>query len=152
MKAFLLLITLIVLFALVSWVLLTYVLVSDETRIRWTIEKGRKAVQSGSILTFSTLLTDEYQDSSGLDRGMMVSALQTLFQETSNRKVFITRQSITIQGRRAEAEIGFVFQCDGERNRTRNWAMSTNAGDSRIVKIVFLKEEHRWLISRTIHD
>jgi len=150
MKAFFIFISVIVLFAIVSWVLLSFVLVSDEQKIRWVIEKGRHGIQSGSLLTFSHILAADYQDSSGMDRAMLLSTLQSLFHEARNRRLLILKESIRVHENRAEADIEFVLQADLDHSQLSR-ALAGSRNDARSLRVYLTKEGRQWVISRTEH-
>ncbi len=130
--------------------LFTNVFISDETRVLRTIERGRQAVIDGSILTLSGLLTPTYQDSSGMDRSMVLAALRRFFQETANRQVNVHDISVQISGERADVHIEFTLRT-GEKNTASLQSSSLNAV-SYSIRAVLIKEDGNWLIDRTVHE
>lgn len=149
MKPLLFIISLIVIFAVVVWYLLAYVLVSDEQRIRWIIEKGRLGIENGSLFTLSNLLAPDYQDSSGMDRAMVLGSLQQLFQETKNRRLIITKTIVSVHDLEAEAEVTFSFLSDYSGTVQIPKALKDAP---QTIHVVFRKSGRQWLISQTSHD
>ncbi len=150
MKIFFTIVSAVFLFAVIVWVLLTYVLISDETRVRRVIEKGRICVEKGSILPLGGLLSAQYQDAGGADRAMALQALRSLFQDTSERTIYTTSVDVQVDDDRADAIVKYRFQFKGKTNSPRLQQMIDKAAqETQTIHIQFQKEKKTWRIIRT---
>ncbi len=153
MKYFFPIISTLVLLAIVAWFLLTFVLISDKERILKTLEKGRLAVESGSILALSNILAADYVDSSGMDKAMVLRVLQDLFQKTENRQIQFVETSVKVEDNHAEAKVEYVFHTEGTVSDARlNKFLHNKKPQAQTIDVSFIKDGRRWLIVRTAHN
>ena len=68
-----------ILLAVVGFVLYRYVLVSEEKRVRRMVRKGAQAVEDQSVLRCADLVAQDYSDSNGFDKRMLVDAARRMF-------------------------------------------------------------------------
>ncbi len=152
MKSFLIFLTAILFVILTTWVLMTYILISEEERIERTIERGRRAVEKGSIFTLQNLLAANYSDSSGMSREEITGALHNLFRETSERQINIITCHISIDETKqtAQASVKYTFQFQSSSNLMHHY-LSKPSNTTRQVQIHLQKIGGRWKITQTLH-
>lgn len=141
------------LFAVMVWVLLTYILISDETRIQRAIEKGRLCIEEGSILPFGNLLSAQYQDVSGADRAIAMQVLKSLFDETRERKIHLISVNVRIDGDKADAVVQYRFQFKGKSSSPQLQRLIDEASqETQSMRVQFQKEKKTWRIVHTDRD
>lgn len=152
MKSFFIFLTAILLVILTTWVLMSYVLISEEERIERTIERGRRAVENGSIFTLQNLLATNYSDSSGMSREEITGALHNLFRETSDRQINIINCDVSIEENKqaAQASVKYTFQFQSSSNLMHHY-LSKPSNTTRHVQIRLQKIDDRWKIVQTLH-
>jgi hypothetical protein len=143
----------VVFMAVLVWFLFAYVFVSENQRILKSLEKGRLAVQNGSILSLGGLLAPDYVDSSGMDKAMALRALADFFQSTTDRQIVFTDVSIEVNEDRAQALVAFVFKAKGNTNdRWLNSMYSSSEANPIKIEVTLIQEGRRWFILRTAHS
>ncbi len=145
MQKIAILVAIILLHAVGFYVLYTYVLISDETRIRRVIEKGRKAIEEESLLTAATLIADNYRDEYGQDRGTVLGGLRSLFQSTENLQIDIHSTEITVDNEDAEAVVTFSLSGEHGGHSFRDIAPDRKTGGS----VYFAKGDGGWKVAGT---
>ena len=150
MKPFFSFVGAIVFLAITAWFLLTYVLVSDEIKVKRVIEKGRCCVENGSILTISSLFAPQYRHENGMGSAEVLRILNDLFQQTKERRIRIMRNEIDVEGTQAEATVTFLFT--GKTSHSHpvfQTLLSDSSEESQEVVVSFSKEGRSWKIQKT---
>lgn len=145
MKNALSFIGLILLAAFTGWILMTYVFVSDEERILRIIEKGRRAVESGSTLSLNSLLSADYLHEGRIDKRTAIGGLRRLFQETDDRRIQLIGSDVSVDGDQASAIVEFTFDAEGNANFPPG--VSPGGSESRRIELEFERSRNRWRIS-----
>ena len=105
------------LLAVIAYVLLAHVFISEETRIERQIQRGRKAIEDEAILTIASLVAVDYRDDQGHDRSALLAGLRSFFQTVDEVLIGITSMRVTVTDSRAEVSIQFRISgtLDSER-------------------------------------
>lgn len=149
MRAFFALVAAVLLFVLTGWVLMNYVFITDEQRIERLIEKGRAAVENGSILTLTGLLDSQYTHESRLDRATVLRALQNMFQNSEERRVHFLNRDIAVEGQTATAQIRFVFDAEAQPNQFSAPGAMQALGSAQEMTLRLSKEDGGWAITHS---
>lgn len=114
----------------------------DESRVRKTIYAGVLAVERQDILKCGLLLSDDYQDSYGHNKAMVLKFVSEIFKEYKSFKIHIKQLKIEIKESSAEADIAFkcYFKKWGDEKR-----MYYDTGK---LKVHFDKEGRRWKVKK----
>ncbi|MDP8245363.1 MAG: hypothetical protein P9L94_14860 [Candidatus Hinthialibacter antarcticus] len=132
---------------LIVWFLMTFVLLTEEERILRVIEKGRRCVENGSVISLSNILTSDYAHEGGIDRRTALGAMRQLFQDTNNRRIQLVDREVRIDGERASAWVEFTVIADKIGNRPRDPSGLFSGDDVRTIEIELRKEKGRWRVS-----
>ncbi len=136
--------------AVISWFMLTYVLVSDEQRVERTIEKARRCVENGSLIRFASMLADDYHHENGLGRDEVLGSLKELFQQTSDIRIRLISTSTTVDGSMAQSTVRFLFAAKSIHKYPYIQSLLSDASkESKAIHITFVKQGRSWEIQRT---
>lgn len=131
----------------IAWFLMTYVFLSDEERILRVIEKGRRCIESGSVISLGNILTADYTHEGGVDRRMALGAMRQLFEDTNQRSIQLIDNQIRIDGERASARVEFTVTANKIGNRPRDPSGLFSSGDVKTIELDLRKEKGRWRVS-----
>lgn len=153
MKAFWSFVGFLIIVLLCAWFLSQYVWLTEEERVLRVLEKGRRAVEAGSVYSVSSILDGKYMDASGLDRASVLRVLQDFFNDTEQRKVRFGLMNIQIEGNQAQVDISFQLQAQLE-NRFSPYQrhLSEAERDMKKLRVTLIKERKNWLITHTDHS
>lgn len=150
MKLFWSLVLLIAVSILTAWYLTNYVYISDEERVLRAIERGRLAVESGTVTAISGLLAPDYSHAGGLDRSMVTRALYQFFNDTEDRTIQIVNSDIQINNDIANATIRFYFDAVFKSPNPMFEQLSQNAqNDLYEINVQFIKNNSDWKVLKT---
>jgi hypothetical protein len=139
--------------ALMSWFLLTYVLLTDVQRVDRTIEKARRCVENGSIIRLANLLSSDYHHENGLGREEVLGALKELFQQTSDIRVRLISTSTKVDGPLAQSTVRFLFAAKSINNYPYVQSLLADASqESKEIHVTLVKQGRSWKIQRTVID
>ncbi|MBI1390700.1 MAG: hypothetical protein GC154_19900 [bacterium] len=147
MRGFFYFIGLIVACVLLAWFLMNFVLLSDKDRVDRLIERGRRAVESGSILTLSGVLAPEYLHAGGVDRRTVLGAMQDFFSRTTDRQVRLISSRVEIEGARARATIEFTAHAESNGAEVPLPGLRGNEDSIYVMSLELSKESSRWRIT-----
>ncbi len=104
------------------WVAFVYILgtrvfISEETKVKKQIERGRKALQNESFLTISSLIDVDYRDRDGRTREELLAAVRSFFQQADDLDIKIISERVMVEDSHAEAYVRFTVSAtiDGVR-------------------------------------
>ncbi len=133
-----------------GWFLFNYVLISEEEQVYRVIERGRRGVENGSLMTIQSVLS-EREDATfqRMQRAEVLGALRQWFQETSERRIRLNHVDIQLDEEKesAEVRIRFMFQCTAPSPLVRR-AMPLNQEQTQRVHVILTKSSGDWKIWR----
>ncbi|MFH1741816.1 MAG: hypothetical protein ABIH23_22660 [bacterium] len=135
----------ILIIALIIYVLIHYVFISEETRIERQIEKGRKAVENESILSISSLISENYRGEFGQDRSEFFALIHQFFQHVENSKINIVSREIDVIGN--EAVVSVHFTLSGTINGQPFTGLEAEQMDK--IRLRFVKQDGSWKVVET---
>lgn len=136
--------------AISTWFLLTYVLLSEEEKIERLIEKARYSVENGSALSLGVLLSPSYQHENGMDSSEILASFNELYQQTKNRRIHVLNVSIQVNHDEAEAKVAFLFTSQTLYSHpVLKSILSHDSEKSQEAWITLRREQKSWKIYRT---
>lgn len=129
------------------WFLMAFVFLTEEERLFRVIEKGRRCVENGSVISLSNILATDYAHEGGIDRRTALGAMRQLFQDTKNRRIQLLDHQVRVDGERASARVEFTVIADKIGNRPRDPSGLFLGDDVRTIELDFRKEKGRWRVS-----
>ncbi len=150
MKAFFTFVFGMLIISVISWFLLTYVLVSDVQRVERTIEKARRCFENGALISLANMFAKDYQHENGLGRDEALGALKELFQQTSDIRIRLISSSTKVDGALAQSTVRFLFSGKSLHTYPYIQSLLSNASkESKEIHITFIKDGRSWKIHRT---
>jgi len=136
--------------AISTWFLLTYVLLSEEEKIERLIEKARYSVENGSALSLGVLLSPSYQHENGMDASEVLASLNELYQQTKNRRIHLLNVSIQVNHDEADAKVKFLITGQSLYSHPVLKSIFSNDSEkSQEARIALRREKNSWKIYRT---
>jgi len=127
------------------WFLFTFVFISDEQRIFRIIEKSKHKFESGSLLYFPTIISENYRGRIGADRSELLGIIKLIFQETKSRDVKIIQYNISVTDETAQVSIEYQLSFSGQSSHLPNTKHSANMTRD-VLHLDLQKSNHSWEI------
>lgn len=138
------------LFIIATWVFMTLIFISDEDRISRLIQKCVKGFESGSVFSIAGELSPDYSDSSGADKSVVISALQSLFDTTVSRSFSVSSIEIQIKENAAQVQIHGLLNFQTAPGSVMVVPRTGEINSKRLqIQLELLKIKKRWKVIHT---
>jgi hypothetical protein len=148
---------LILLAAVACFVLIKYILISDEARIRRVIYKGKAAIEQEDFEGALKHVSRDYRDDYGLNKVAIAAILKRLFKEFDNIAIHVKGMDVEIaEGGLGKAtlftwvtaqlgeEVGYIVG-DAETPSRVIFTLAKERGRWRVVRTEGVEPEEEWL-------
>lgn len=136
---------LIALAAFVAFNFLQDIFAGEEGRVRKFIKSGKRAIETGNMITVSDMVSAGYRDKYGNDYSSLIYAIRTFLSSYKSVLIHIEQMQIQLNDSKTEADLEITALILGQLEDGGSKKILDNlAGEKDRFRLKLIKEENKW--------